>query len=64
MGWTVNYYLHQAKMWKDRGKFAEERKNGGAAAYASRKMATFLDIASSAERRFRVVNPNFTRRFK
>lgn len=58
MGWMINFYHHEIQMWKDRRKYAEDEKNYGAAAYATRK-ALYDHISTSAEGRFKAVNVTY-----
>jgi hypothetical protein len=61
MEWTRNYYNHQSKIWTERRMAAATLGHHGAAAYASRKVAWWLDIASSVDDQFKSVNPNYHR---
>ena len=56
MQWTVRYYLHQAKVWSDRGIVSEYHGNAGATAYAHRKIAMWTGMAKAADIRFKQVN--------
>jgi hypothetical protein len=56
MNWVVRFFYHRAKLW-------ETRQTGGiitagAAAYAARQHARWLDIAAAADRKFKSINPN------
>ena len=57
MDWTVWYYLHQAKIWEDRGISAEHVGDLGAMAYAARKVRMWSECAGSANKRFKLINP-------
>jgi hypothetical protein len=59
MGWMVNFYHHEIQIWTDRRKYAEDQKHHGAAAYATRKIAMYENMASLDEGRFKAVNANY-----
>jgi hypothetical protein len=57
MDWTVRYYVYQAGVWKDRKNVAKGMDDEGAAVYATRKVAMWMDMAAGAAANFHVVNP-------
>jgi hypothetical protein len=59
MNWTFNFFIQKGMVWMDRKKYAEGEKNPGAVSYASRKIALYERLASSADRRFKSVNPDY-----
>jgi hypothetical protein len=59
MKWTVQYYMHQSRIWNDRIIVAREMGENGAAAYASRKKAIWGQMAAAAKKQFQQVNPLF-----
>ena len=56
MQWTVRHHLHSAKMWENRRDSARRVTDLGAAAYACRKIAMWMDMAQAAHRKFTLVN--------
>lgn len=64
MEWVVRYYLYQGKVWDDRYKNrsvsagASVEAAAGAAAYAARQHVRWHNLAASADRRFKMTNPN------
>jgi hypothetical protein len=60
MSWTVRYYSYQSGVWKERRALANGSKNYGAAAYAARKEAMWMAMASNAESRFEKLNPLYS----
>lgn len=53
MSWTVEYFRHQAVIWRDR---AGEAGSRGASAYAVRKASMWEEMAWFAEELFREAN--------
>ena len=51
MTWTVNYFLYQAGVWKNRRIEAEKP---GAMAYAARKAAMWQAVAGNSDKVFQV----------
>lgn len=56
MNWTTKYYLHQSDMWREKRLAAEKVGKDGGVAYASRKVAMWLQLASQAKTKFKAVN--------
>jgi len=56
MIWTVKYFLHQSRVWEDRGIAARHADKPGAVAYAARKAAMWKSVATTTDRRFCIVN--------
>jgi hypothetical protein len=59
MEWTVNYYIYHSKVWIERRTVAENHGHQGAASYASRKIAVYLESASTMDARFKRFNRNY-----
>lgn len=59
MDWTVRYYIYQSGVWKNRKSIAETLDDAGAAIYAARKEAMWMELAGHSARQFREVNPTF-----
>lgn len=57
MDWTVRYYIHHARVWRERKDVADNMGDIGAAAYAARKDAMWLEMAAHAAADFQAVNP-------
>jgi hypothetical protein len=60
MSWTVRYYSYQSGLWNERRAVANRSKNYGAMAYAARKEAMWMAMATSAESRFKKLNPLYS----
>jgi hypothetical protein len=56
MTWTVRYFLNEGKKWKDRS--TNSFISLGAIAYAARQTATWIGRAASANKYFKLVNPD------
>ncbi|KAF8816593.1 hypothetical protein BYT27DRAFT_7076625 [Phlegmacium glaucopus] len=57
MGWTVRYYMYQSGIWMERRTVAVAAGDNGAAAYAARKAAMWMDISATAGAQFQEVSP-------
>lgn len=53
MEWTVRYYIYQSKTWTTRTSVSKDMGDDGAAAYASRKEAMWINMAVSSDSQFR-----------
>jgi hypothetical protein len=60
MEWTVRYYLHQARIWETRRDMIQEGGDQGARTYAARKAAMWMEIARSADIRFKSINRSYS----
>jgi hypothetical protein len=56
MTWTVRYFLNEGKKWKDRS--TNSCISLGAIAYAARQTAIWIGRAASANKYFKLVNPD------
>lgn len=56
MDWTVRYYIRQSEVWKNRKSVAEVMADMGAAVYAARKAAMWMDMAVDSAGQFLAVN--------
>lgn len=59
MDWTVRYFIHYSEVWKERISIADGMGDKGAAVYASRKKAMWMEMASKASAQFKLVNTLF-----
>jgi len=57
MEWTTRYFLYRAGKWQT--QFGKENQQAGTKAYAARQAAQWGDLASDADRAFRVVNREY-----
>lgn len=60
MRWTVKYFKHHSVKWMKFNSEAITKGDDGAAAYAARKQAMWLNMANSAHTQFQGVNPQYT----
>jgi hypothetical protein len=56
MSWTVRYFLHEGRKWKERS--TNLNISPGAKAYAARQTATWVGRAASANKYFKLANPD------
>ena len=57
MEWSARYFWHQACQWQDR--FNDPNVQSGPKAYATWQAAQWSQMASSADRLFKVVNRDY-----
>ena len=57
MEWTARYFLYRACQWHDR--FNDPKVQSGPKAYAAQQAAQWSQMASSADRLFKVVNQDY-----
>lgn len=63
MDWTVRYFLYQSGVWHNRISYAKELDDNGAAGYAAKKKAMWMDLAKNAVAQFKSVNPLYKSNF-
>jgi hypothetical protein len=56
MTWTVRYFLNEGRKWKERS--TNSKFSPGAIAYAARQTAIWNGRAASANRYFKLANPD------
>jgi hypothetical protein len=56
MTWTARYFISQGKKWKERS--TNPNILPGAIAYAARQSATWFGRAASANKYFKLANPD------
>jgi hypothetical protein len=56
MTWTVRYFLNEGRKWKERS--TNSKISPGAIAYAARQTAIWNGRAASANRYFKLANPD------
>ena len=57
MEWTTRYFIHRARLWKDR--FDDQETELGPKAYAAQQKAQWQRLAGEADRLFLPVNRDY-----